>query len=168
MMPSKNVRGLIEAYNLLSREEKESYKLIIIAKKDENFRKLQKDVRKLSLENSILFIDFVPDDDLAIFYNFAEVFVFPSFYEGFGFPPLEAMACGTPVISSYTSSLREVLEDNALYINPCNVEEISQALSKILAENKLKQIFKEKGIIHSKKYNAVVFSQKLLKEIENT
>jgi glycosyltransferase involved in cell wall biosynthesis len=167
MKPHKNIKGLIEAYSLLDGKVKKDYKLIIVAKKDDNFSELRKLVENLSLNNNIMFFDFVPDDDLVLFYNLAEVFVFPSFYEGFGLPPLEAMACGTPVISSYTTSLREVLGDSALYIDPYNTIEISQKISRILNDNELKDKLKSQGLLRAKKYDPAVFSGNLLEAIES-
>jgi len=166
MKPHKNVEGLIKAYSPLSDEIKETYKLIIIAKKDENFIPLNKIVRKSNLQNNVIFLDFVPDDDLLLFYNFAELFVFPSYYEGFGLPPLEAMSCGTPVISSYTTSLREVLGESALFFNPYDIKEISRRISDVLNNNELKETLRSKGISHAKKYDNIVFSNDLLEEIK--
>lgn len=166
MKPHKNIKGLIEAYNLLDSKDKNNYRLVIIAKKDENFKELKKFVGNLSLDNNIIFLDFVPDDDLVLFYDFAEIFVFPSFYEGFGLPPLEAMACGTPVISSYSTSLREILGDSALYINPYDMIEISQKISSVLNDNKLREKLRSQGLIHAKKYDSAVFSHNLLEAIE--
>jgi glycosyltransferase involved in cell wall biosynthesis len=167
MKPHKNIPGLIKSYNLLDKDKKDRYKLIIIAKQDENYRPLQEIVSNLGLKNNILFFDYVPDEDLALFYNFARIFVFPSFLEGFGLTPLEAMACGAPVVSSYTTSLKEVLQDNALYVDPGNCGDIADKLSLLLGDTRVSQDLKNKGLMHVKKFDCSSFSDILLKEIKS-
>ena len=162
----KNVKGLIKAYSLLSDAQKNLYKLIIIAKHIESFKHLQRIVERLGLEDNVYFLDSVEDDDLVLFYNFAEMFVFPSYYEGFGLPPLEAMACGTPVISSYATSLKEVLGDSALYINPYSIQEIAQRIQELLNYQQLRSSLIEKGKIHVQEFSPKKFAANLYREIE--
>lgn len=167
MMPHKNLKGLLEAYNLLDDNLKSRYKLVFVAKKDENFAALEQFVTSHDLEDNVIFIDFVSDDDLVLFYNFAALFVFPSFYEGFGLPPLEAMACGSCVVSSGETSLKEVLGDNAVYIDPYSVKSITAGIAGVLNNNGLRQSLSECGIKHAKSFDPVIFSHQLLKEIES-
>ena len=162
----KNIQSLVEAYNLLSEEEKKSYKLIIVAKQEEGFKCLQSTVKKFSLENNIYFLDFVEDNDLVLFYNFAEMFIFPSYYEGFGLPPLEAMTCGTPVISSYTTSLKEILGESALYIDPDNTQQITEKIQELLNSPGLRNSLIEKGKVHVQEFSSTKFAARLYREIE--
>lgn len=99
----------------------------------------------LGLERDVLFTGFVPDDDLPGLYTLAEAFVFPSLYEGFGLPVLEALACGTPVIASNTSSLPEVAGNAALLVDPTDIEELSQAMRNVLANGPLCDELRAKG-----------------------
>ncbi len=163
MKPHKNIEGLIKAYNLLG--DKNNNKLIIMAKKDKNFRRLENLVKSLSLERKVVFLDFVSDEDLVLFYSFANAFVFPSFYEGFGLPPAEAMACGVPVVASDATSLKEILGEAALYFNPYNIGEMHKILSELISNDKLKSEYRNKGIIQAEKYSAKQFSENLFKEL---
>ena len=92
-----------------------------------------------------MFTDYVPDEDLPFIYNLSEALVFPSLFEGFGFPPLEAMACGTPVVLSKASCLPEIAGDAALYFDPVSVDEMADAISSILESKTLREELKNKG-----------------------
>jgi len=105
-------------------------------------------------------LEYVEKEDLVKFYNLASVFVFPSLYEGFGLPPLEAMACGTPTITSNVTSLPEVVGDSAITVDPYEVDELSNALEKVLSDKNLRQKLSEKGIERSKAFNWVTTAQK--------
>lgn len=166
MKPHKNLKGLIEAYNLLGNKEKDKYKLIIVAKKDENFRELRRIVELFSLENNIVFLDFVFDDDLILFYNFAEVFVFPSFFEGFGLPPLETMACGTPVIASNAASLPEVLGNAALLLNPEDTDDFTQAMKRVLTDDALRKSMVTKGLEKAKLFKTENMAEGFIQVLE--
>src|SRR3972149_4047180 len=107
--PRKNLSKLVEAYSLLPLEFKQVYKLVLVGGKGWNNSRLLKTINNLNLRDKVILTGFVSDDDLPYIYNQASVFVSPSLYEGFGLPPLEAMACGTPVIASDDSSLPEVV-----------------------------------------------------------
>ena len=97
------------------------------------------------MQNDVRFLGFVPIEVLRIFYDEAKVFVFPSLYEGFGLPPLEAMAHGTPVVTSNVSSLPEVVGNAAVLVNPENVFEIMRALHRVLMDKALRERMKERG-----------------------
>ncbi|MBI4981960.1 MAG: glycosyltransferase family 4 protein [Candidatus Omnitrophica bacterium] len=124
----KNVQGLIMAYKILPKELLEGYNLVLVGKKDVNLRKIQNLISSLGLEERIKVIDFVCDNDIPYIYHGASLFIYPSFYEGFGYPPLEALACGTKVISSDAASLPEVLKDKVVYFNPQAPESIKNAI----------------------------------------
>ncbi|MBI4707080.1 MAG: glycosyltransferase family 4 protein [Candidatus Omnitrophica bacterium] len=124
----KNVQGLIKAYKMLSKKLLEDYNLVLVGKKDVNFRGIQDLINSLGLQEKIKVIDFVCDDDMPYIYHGASLFIYPSFYEGFGYPPLEALACGARVISSDATSLPEVLRDKVVYFNPQSPEFIKNAI----------------------------------------
>jgi len=142
--PRKNLMGLLEAYNALAKELKEEYHLVLVGFKGwEN-----KEIMKLIDANKsyVHYLGYVSDYDLVKVYNLASLFIYPSFYEGFGLPPLEAMACGTPVIISDVSSLPEVGGDATVYCNPYDVEDISKKISLVLENTQLQQKMSLAGI----------------------
>ena len=117
--PHKNLERLIEAFHTLRQDaDLEHVKLLIIGDEISKYATLRRAVHRYKLHKHVRFFGFVPDETLAVLYRLARVFVFPSLYEGFGLPPLEAMASGTPVITSNVSSLPEVVGDAALLIDP--------------------------------------------------
>ena len=156
--PHKNVVRTIEAFSALKTElEKEGHlpdlKLIIIGDDLSGHPGLRRTVVRSGVQNDVRFLGFVPIEVLRIFYDVAKVFVFPSLYEGFGLPPLEAMAHGTPVITSNTSSLPEVAGNAALLVNPENVFEIRRALQKALLDPALRSRMKERGYQQAQRFS---------------
>jgi len=143
--PRKNIIRLIEAYSKLPVNILKKHKLVIVGgkgwKSDEIFSK----VKQLKIENNIIFTGFVDDNELPLLMNAAILLVFPSLYEGFGIPPLEAMACGVPVIASNTSSIPEVVGSAALLFNPYIVEEITTSLYRTLTDKRLRNELIQKG-----------------------
>ena len=118
--------------------------------------------KKLHIEDDILFLDQVNESELVDFYNIADLFVFPSLYEGFGMPPLEAMACGCPVITSNVTSLPEVVSDAALTVDPTNMDEMVNAMYKVLTDKKLKEELVHRGYDRAKKFTWESSAQRLL------
>ena len=148
--PHKNVIRIIEAFSALRTElEKEGrfpdLKLIIIGDELSQHPDLRRTVVRSGVTNYVRFLGFVPIDVLRIFYDIAKIFVFPSLYEGFGLPPLEAMAHGTPVVTSNTSSLPEVVGSAAVLVNPENVFDIMRALHRVLLDQPLRERLKRAG-----------------------
>jgi glycosyltransferase involved in cell wall biosynthesis len=148
--PHKNVIRIIEAFSALKTElEKEGrfpdLKLIIIGDELSKHPDLRRAVVRSGVSNDVRFLGFLPIDVLRIFYDTAKVFVFPSLYEGFGLPPLEAMAHGTPVVTSNASSLPEVLGKAAVLVNPENVFDIMRALHRVLLDQPLRERLKRAG-----------------------
>src|ERR1700686_4773256 len=148
--PHKNVVRLIEAFSALKTElEKDAVfpdlKLIIIGDDLSGNPDLRRTVIRSGVQNDVRFLGFVPIEVLRIFYDEAKIFVFPSLYEGFGLPPLEAMVHGTPVVTSNVSSLPEVVGNAAVLVNPENVFEIMRALHRTLMDKPLRDRMKERG-----------------------
>ena len=129
--PHKNLERLIEAFHLIRKGELEHVKLLIIGDEISKYAALRRAVHRYKLHKHVRFFGFVPDATLAILYRLARVFVFPSLYEGFGLPPLEAMASGTPVITSNVSSLPEVVGDAAMLIDPYEPDAIAGAMRRV-------------------------------------
>jgi glycosyltransferase involved in cell wall biosynthesis len=148
--PHKNVVRMIEAFSALKTElgREQAYpdlKLIIIGDDLSGNPDLRRTVVRSGVQHDVRFLGFVPIEVLRIFYDEAKVFVFPSLYEGFGLPPLEAMAHGTPVVTSSVSSLPEVVGNAAVLVNPENVFEIMRALHRVLMDKALRDRMKERG-----------------------
>ena len=156
--PHKNVVRIIEAFSALKSElEKEAQfpdlKLIVIGDDLSSHPRLRRTVVRSGVQNDVRFLGFVPIEVLRIFYDVAKLFVFPSLYEGFGLPPLEAMAHGTPVVASNDSSLPEVTGNAALLVNPENVFEIQRALQRALLDSALRAKMKQRGYEQSQKFS---------------
>jgi glycosyltransferase involved in cell wall biosynthesis len=165
--PHKNVLRLIEAFSALKTElEKDQLwpdlKLIIIGDDLSGNPDLRRTVVRSGVQNEVRFLGFVPIEVLRIFYDEAKVFVFPSLYEGFGLPPLEAMAHGTPVITSNISSLPEVVGNAAVLVNPENVFEIMRAVHRVLTDRALRDRMKERGYQQAKRFSWEISVRRLL------
>jgi glycosyltransferase involved in cell wall biosynthesis len=144
--PHKNLERLIEAFHTLRKGPFEEVKLLIIGDEISKYATLRRAVHKYKLHKHVRFFGFVPDKTLAILYRLAGVFVFPSLYEGFGLPPLEAMASGTPVITSNVSSLPEVVGDAAFLIDPYEADAIADAMRRVLSEPALRADLRARGL----------------------
>lgn len=148
MRPYKNVMNAIRAFK---KANINGYNFVIAGRKDEKFYPgVNKLVIDLGLKDKVLFMDYIPFNELPNFYSDATALVFPSEYEGFGLPPLEAMATGTPVITTEKASLPEVCGDAALYIDHNNIEEISNAMIKISGDDSLREVLQNKSIDRAK------------------
>lgn len=166
LKPHKNVSGLIKAYSMLSESLKNNYQLVIVGKKDENFNGLFDSCAELRIIDKVIFIDFVKDDDLPALYSSATIFVFPSFYEGFGLPVLEAMACDVPVITSSVASLPEVAGNAARFINPYSTEEISRAIEELLVNLYLREDLTMKGLRQARNFSLDKMAKNILDLME--
>lgn len=149
----KNVKGLILAFKEALKSFPQERQLLITGSLREEGEKLRELVQKESLEKHILFSGFAPDEDLPILYNACEAFVYPSLYEGFGLPPLEAMSCKVPVITSNVTSIPEVVSDCGLLVDPLDTLQIAESLVKICESPSLRESLSEKGFERSKLYS---------------
>jgi glycosyltransferase involved in cell wall biosynthesis len=156
--PHKNVVRMIEAFSALKTElEKDQLfpdlKLIIIGDDVSGNPDLRRTVIRSGVQNDVRFLGFVPIEVLRTFYDAAKIFVFPSLYEGFGLPPLEAMAHGTPVVTSNVTSLPEVVGNAAVLVHPENVFEIMRALHRVLVDQPLREKMKERSYKQAAKFS---------------
>jgi glycosyltransferase involved in cell wall biosynthesis len=151
--PHKNLERLIEAFYTLRRNGLDTVKLLIIGDEISKYAALRRAVHHYKLHKHVRFFGFVPDKTLAVLYRLAGVFVFPSLYEGFGLPPLEAMASGTPVITSNVSSLPEVVGDAAILIDPLQPEAIADAMRRVLTDPFLRDDLRERGLRRVKEFS---------------
>ncbi|MDP8982059.1 MAG: glycosyltransferase family 4 protein [Acidobacteriota bacterium] len=156
--PQKNIPRLVEAFAVLSGELEthpvyKDLRLIIIGDEISRYPALRHAVIQSRVEHAVRFLGFVPIETLRVFYQAASAFVFPSLYEGFGLPPLEAMACGTPVVCSSVSSLPEVVGDAAEIVNPENVFDIARGIREVLLNRERRARLVEKGFYQLKRFS---------------
>ncbi len=150
--PRKNIPGLIRAFHKI-KDRFPNYQLVIAGKRGWKFQEIFKTVEELRLEDRVIFTGYLPEEDIPSLYSGAELFIYPTLYEGFGFPPLEAMACGTPVITSNLSSLPEVVGEGGILIDPNNIDELSRAMESVLADENLRKGLREKGLRQAAKFS---------------
>jgi glycosyltransferase involved in cell wall biosynthesis len=156
--PRKNIPRLVEAFAVVRGEVQndpvyKDLRLIIIGDEISKHPRVRRAVIQSRVEHQVRFLGFVPIDTLRVFYQAATAFVFPSLYEGFGLPPLEAMACGTPVVTSNVSSLPEVVGEAAVIVNPENVFDIARGIREILADQNLRARLIERGFEQVKQFS---------------
>jgi glycosyltransferase involved in cell wall biosynthesis len=166
IQPRKNIQGLIEAFEILKNNSQLSipnFQLIIVGGKGWLWKKVFEKVEKSKYKEDIIFTGQVSLKKLLEFYQNAEVFVLPSFYEGFGLPILEAMANGVPVIASNNSSMIEIVGNAGILINPYNPEEIAEAIKKIIQDKNFKEKLIEKGLKQAKKFTWEKCAEKTMK-----
>ena len=152
MDPSKNIKSLIMAFSKLPPGIRSQHHLVLVGDIKRN-HEVQEFVKENGVADRTVFMGIVSDSTLIALYQQAAVFVFPSFYEGFGLPVLEAMACGCPVITSKTSSLPEVLGEAGILVDPHNVQELVKAMSQVLTDNSLALIFRRRGREQAEKFS---------------
>ncbi|MDE2058516.1 MAG: glycosyltransferase family 4 protein [candidate division NC10 bacterium] len=152
LLPHKNLHRLLNAFALISKRF--PHRLVIAGRKDPRYYPaLEAEARALGLEKRVSFLDYVPQADLPALYAGAEAFVFPSLYEGFGLPVLEAMACGTPVITSHISSLPEVAGEAALLIDPYDKEKLAGAMEAVLSDPWVREDLRQKGLKQAERFS---------------
>jgi glycosyltransferase involved in cell wall biosynthesis len=151
--PHKNLERLIDAVHQLCQGGLDQLKVLIIGDEISRYATLRRAVHRHKLHKQVRFLGFVPDHTLAALYRLASVFVFPSLYEGFGLPPLEAMASGTPVVTSNVSSLPEVVGDAALLVDPYDSEAIAGAIRMVLSDETLRADLRSRGLARAKEFS---------------
>jgi len=158
--PRKNVIGLIEAFEefqekaeIEKNNQLKKYSLVIAGSKGWLNEKIFFKIKNSKFSSKIKLINFVDEEDKEYIYNLASIFVFPSFFEGFGFPPLEAMKCGVPVIVSSNSSLPEVVGEGAVLVDSERISDIAVAMKEILTDKKFRECLIKKGLIRANYFN---------------
>jgi glycosyltransferase involved in cell wall biosynthesis len=165
--PQKNIPRLVEAFAVLRGEIQDhpvyrDLRLLIIGDEISRYPALRHAVIQSRVEETVRFLGFVPIDTLRTFYQAASAFVFPSLYEGFGLPPLEAMACGTPVVCSHVSSLPEVVGDAAEVVNPENVFDIARGMREVLLNPERRGTMVERGFAQARRFSWERTAQQVL------
>lgn len=150
--PRKNIEGIIKAFDKLPDNVQKNVHLVITGPRGWKYKQIFKLAKSVRCADKIKFIDYIDPKDKPALYKLAGIFVYPSFYEGFGFPPLEAMSAGCPVITSFASSLPEVAGDAAILVDPYNIYEITEALEQVLRDEKLRDILGKKGLENIKRF----------------
>ena len=166
IQPRKNLARLAQAFSIFKKDKSIPHKLVIVGNKAWLYSDTFKEIRDLGLESEIIITGYVPDEELPLLYNAADSFVYPSLFEGFGFPVLEAMACGTPVITSNYSSLPEVAGDAARLVNPLSIDEIVQAMRELITNEALRMSLKEKGLKQAEKFTWQKTAEQMLELFE--
>ncbi|MEO6868685.1 MAG: glycosyltransferase family 1 protein [Ginsengibacter sp.] len=165
--PRKNTKGVLIAYNKYLQNNQQALPLVISGCEQDFILSILKKMDKADLFKHIIVLNYLPFDDLPVLYNLAEVFLYPSFREGFGMPVAEAMACGTPVITANNSSLVEVANGAAVLVDAANTDQIAQAITNLVNDKKMRNELIEKGLENAKRYTWEKAAQKTL-EIYNS
>lgn len=167
--PRKNIVRLIHAYSQLKKENVDTPKLVLAGRKGWMYKEVFETVKNLDLEGAVIFTGYINENDAPKLIKGAKMLVFPSLYEGFGMPPLEAMACGTPVLVSNAASLPEVVGDAGLQVDPFSIDDIKNGI-KLLLEDEIKRSeLSLKGIERAKLFTwdkSVEIVQKVFEEIQ--
>ena len=151
--PHKNVERLIQAFDLVRKRGLDHLKLVIIGDEVSRYAALRRAVHKHQLHKHVRILGYLPEETLAVMYRLAGVFVFPSLYEGFGLPPLEAMASGTPVVTSNVSSLPEVAGDAAILVNPYEPAAIAEGIATVLTDETVRRSLRAKGLARAREFS---------------
>jgi glycosyltransferase involved in cell wall biosynthesis len=161
--PRKNLTRLVQAF---ARIRRPSTQLVLVGQLGWKYRSLLKQIEDMRLGDAIRLIGYVPDEDLPALYNLARVFAFPSIYEGFGLPIVEAMACGTPVLTSNRSSMIELGADAALLVDPLDVESLAVSLAHVLDDTNLRAELHRKGLQRAAQFSWTRAAEETVKVYE--
>lgn len=164
--PRKNLAGVLEAFAHLRQNNKFNGKLVVVGRKGWMHQPTEDLMDRLNLRSQVIFLGYVTDEELRCLYNLTEVFIMPSFYEGFGFPILEAFCCGAPTITSHSSSCGEIAADAALTIDPHSSSEIAEAIVKLMENKTLKEQLSHRALLRAKEFSFLKTAQETLKVYE--
>jgi glycosyltransferase involved in cell wall biosynthesis len=151
--PRKNLPRLLQAYALLSKTIRDKHPLVIVGGKGWGKDNIYSIIEQLSISKHVKVLGYLSDEELASVYHQSHLFVMPSLYEGFGLPLLEAMSMGVPVVTSNISSLPEIVGDNAVIVDPNNVESIKDGIEKVLIDNELRNQLSKAGLDRAKLFS---------------
>jgi len=166
--PRKNLTGLLESFALLKSKHVFQGQLVVVGMKGWMQESIADLIKQLGIETDVIFTGFVSDGQLRQFYNMAEIFVFPSFYEGFGFPILEAFCCGVPVVTSQASSCGEIASDAAVTIDPKDTKIMAQAMERVLTDKTLKESLRQAGLRRAQEFSFLITAKKTLEVFKST
>ncbi len=162
--PRKNISGVVRAFNILKSSNKfDDLFLVIVGSPGWLYKNIYEEVKQSPYKNNIIFKNYIIDEDRKFYYSLASVFVYPSFFEGFGFPPLEAMVCKTSVVTSFNSSLPEVVGGAGILVDPNNIVDISNAVRGIIEDLELKNTLIERGLERVGMFNWKTCSEETLR-----
>lgn len=150
--PRKNITTLLQAYALLPKRTRSDYPLILAGGKGWLMEKLEEEIKTLDIASTTILTGYVPVDHLPALYCGATVFVYPSLYEGFGLPPLEAMACGTPVITSNVSSLPEVVGNAGILVNAHDVQKLKEEIESVVEDSDYRNMLSKLGLERARQF----------------
>ncbi|MCX6809701.1 MAG: glycosyltransferase family 1 protein [Candidatus Berkelbacteria bacterium] len=165
--PRKNLTGLFEAYSRLGEKLQQQYPLVVAGGRGWNEGKIFEKLKELNLQNKVIFTGFVEDEILARLYTDCKIFIYPSLYEGFGLPVLEAMSFGAPTITSNISSMPEVIGDAGILVDPKNPEQISKAIEALISQDKIRNDLSKKALIKSLNFSWDFAAQETLDLIKS-
>lgn len=161
--PYKGLQYLVDAYALLPAALRQTYKVVIAGKTDPRYiSDVHATVEQHGLQQDVIFLDYIPDDDLPRLYSAATLLIHPSLYEGFGLTPLEAMACGTPVVYADSSSLTELLGEAGLAVAPASSEALARGIHKLFKDEQLRQTLAQRGRRHARQYSWSQVAQQMI------
>ena len=164
--PRKNLSNVLKAMAVLKQKKQFQGQLVVIGAGGWKMEGMQALIASLGIESQVLFLGYVSDQELRCFYNLATAFVYPSFYEGFGFPIIESFACGAAVVTSNVSSCPEIASSAALTVDPSSPEAIAQALASIVQDPILRNDLKQKALVRAKDFSFIKTAQETLKVYE--
>ncbi len=160
--PRKNLGRLLHAYTQLRSRSGVKHRLVIAGGLGWLYQDVLREIEELTADHEVAFLGRVPDEDLPALYSLADIFAFPSLYEGFGLPPLEAMACGRPVVCSNTSSLPEVVGDAGVLVSPYDVDGLADALHQLIEDPDRRALLGERGLARAREFSWNASAQRLL------
>ncbi|OGY81844.1 MAG: hypothetical protein A3F54_04715 [Candidatus Kerfeldbacteria bacterium RIFCSPHIGHO2_12_FULL_48_17] len=165
--PHKNLEILLDVVSEMKRTGEMDWSLVLVGKEEFFYKRLKEEARSKNVLDKVLFTGFVPDEHLSTLYQHATAYIFPSLYEGFGLPPLESMAHGTPVLAANSSSLPEILQDKVLYFDPGDKNGIIKVLKALLSSAELRQKMSAEGKKYTKVFDWRKMAQETYKIYEN-
>ena len=167
---NKNLMTALKSFFYAVQNYKIPHQLVFVGRPDSSGKvdnELKTFIEENKISNQVVFTGYVPNEELPALYSGAEVFLFPSFYEGFGMPVLEAMSCGVPVVVSNTSSLPEVVGDAGILCNPLDFREFADSIYRIINDYTLRKSLIEKGLVQSKRFSGIKSAEKFISILEN-
>ena len=165
--PRKNIARLIEAVSQIKQKGCPAVQLVLVGKARRGMEVLQQAIHRHGLSDAVVLTGYVCDEELAALYRLARVFVYPSLYEGFGIPPLEAMMSGTPVVASNASSIPEVVGDAGILVDPYHVESIVDGINRVLSDPGLAQNLVVRGYRQAQRFSWETTARQTLKAFES-